>query len=125
MTRTLPRLAIALALASALSGCITFRTVNDGIARARIGETVRLGSVTIRPTAVVEDSRCPSGVQCVWAGRVRIAAELNGTPSELTLNVPQAVTGAGSVTLVEVYPAPRKDTTYFPDEYRFGFTLKR
>ena len=125
MTQTILRLALGAAICAALSGCITFRTVDDGIARARIGETVQSGKVAIRPTRVLEDSRCPAGVQCVWAGRVRIAAELDGAPAELTLGAPQATPGGARVTLVEVYPAARKDTTYFPEEYRFGFRVTR
>ena len=109
---------------AALSGCITFRTVDDGVARARIGETVRAGPVAVMPTSVLEDSRCPAGVQCVWAGRVRIAALLDGTRTELTLGQPLPA-GGGTLKLVEAYPAPRKGTTYYPDEYRFGFTFAR
>ena len=124
MKRTLPRLTLAAALVSALSGCITFRTVDDGITRARIGQTVQVGGISVMPTRVVEDSRCPADVQCVWAGRVRLAATVNGAPSELTLGVPASVAGA-ALTLVEVYPAARKDTTYYPDEYRFGFSARR
>lgn len=115
---------VALPLLAALAGCITYRTVDDGIVRARIGETVQVGPATIQPTALLEDSRCPAGVQCVWAGRVRIAAEMNGTRTEMTLGQPVSTAG-GSIVLAEAYPQARKDTTYYPDEYRFGFSAQR
>jgi hypothetical protein len=121
MTR---RPALAVMLALAVSGCVTFRTVDDGIARARIGETVVRSGVSIMPLAVVEDSRCPAAVTCIRAGTVRIAAEVSGTRTELTLGQPVAAAGA-SVSLVEVYPARRADTTYYPDEYRLGFRVSR
>jgi len=111
--------ALALLLLLALAGCVTIRTVDDGIARARIGETVLRDGHRIMPLAVLEDSRCPQGVACIQAGTVRIAAEIDGNRTELSLNQP------GPVTLVEVYPTRRKDTTYYPDEYRFGFRLTK
>jgi len=115
---------LMLAVPLALSGCITFNTVDDGIARARIGETVAVGPLRVTPEKLLEDSRCPAGVQCVWAGRVRIAARVNDADTELTLGQPVAA-GGGQVSLVEVYPPRRKDTTLYPDEYRFGFTFLR
>lgn len=113
----LPLLVPALALA----GCVTFRTVDDGIARARIGETVRVGAMSVQPVALVEDSRCPAETQCVWAGRVRILARVDGADTELTLGESKPL-AQGRLTLSEVYPVKRKDTTIYPDEYRFGFS---
>lgn len=119
------RAALALlALPLALAGCVTIRTVSDGISRARIGETVMAGPVSITPERVVEDSRCPAGTQCIWAGRVRIAAQVDGAPTELTLGQPVSARG-GNVALAEVNPPKRKDAELYPDEYRFGFTYTR
>ncbi|MFC3174813.1 hypothetical protein ACFOD9_11175 [Novosphingobium bradum] len=122
MTRP-PALALLVALLL-LGGCISIRTVDDGIARARIGERVAQGGVSIVPLALLEDSRCPAGVTCIQAGTVRIAADIAGVRTELALGQPASVAGA-SVSLVEVYPQHRKDITYYPDEYRFGFRVTR
>jgi outer membrane lipoprotein SlyB len=116
-----PLFALALAAALPLAGCVSFNTVNDEIARARIGETATAGPVRVAPLAVMEDSRCPVGTQCVWAGRVRITARIDdGAAVELTQGQPFAAAG-GTLTLVEVYPQKRADATLYPDEYRFGF----
>jgi len=121
----LPLLAAPLLLMTlALGSCVTFRTVDDGIARARIGQAVTRDGLTIVPLAMVEDSRCPQGVACIQAGTVRIAADVAGSRTELTLDQPVAA-GGGTVTLVEVYPRPRAETRYYPDEYRFGFRVAR
>ena len=120
MTQTILRLALGAALCAALSGCITFRTVDDGIARARIGEAVTRYGVRIMPLAVVEDSRCPTGVACIQAGTVRLAVEVDGARTELALGQP-----AARVSLVEVYPQRRAGVNLFPDEYRFGFRVAR
>lgn len=51
------------------------------------GETVVLKGVSIKFLDVVEDSRCPEGVNCIWAGRAIVRAEVtsNGKLEEKTL----------------------------------------
>jgi hypothetical protein len=74
---------------------------------AGLGESARLGDVTVRPLAILEDSRCPQDVQCVWAGRVRLRAAISGVPgeSEMVLGEPFALPRGGAVTLTAVEPA--------------------
>ena len=78
-----------------------------GTARRR-GQTVAVGGPKVTPLAVLEDSRCPAGVQCVWAGRVRISARIDlGSGSEtheLTQGMPVPVAD-GTLELVQVQPA--------------------
>lgn len=118
-----PLLAIPLA-ALALGGCVTYKIRDDGLTRARFGETAVVGGPRITPLTLIEDSRCPQGVQCVWAGRVRISVriETGAGPStrDIDLGLPIRVAD-GTLTLVEVYPDKRKDITIYPEEYRFGF----
>lgn len=79
-----------------------------GIVEVRLGGTARLGGLTVRPIAVVEDSRCPSDVACIWAGRLRLRAAVSGIgETELILGQPLALSGGGSLTLVAALPAPR------------------
>lgn len=92
----------------------------DGVVAAGIGETADLGGgLTVRPLEVVEDSRCPADVTCVWAGRLRLRAVVSGAARELTLGEP-----AGGVVLAVVKPGPWSE---WPSElgarprYRFGF----
>lgn len=98
-----------------------------GIAAAGIGETADLGDgLTIRPLEVIEDSRCPSDVTCVWAGRLRLRAAISGVSgeSELTLGEPLA-TPRGAVLFAIAKPSAWAE---WPDAelgprpaYRFGF----
>ncbi|WP_100865627.1 hypothetical protein [Novosphingobium kunmingense] len=117
-------IAIPLAVALVLPGCITYRNSSDGITRLRIGETGVVGGPSVTPLTVLEDSRCARDVQCVWAGRVKVTVRIDlGTGSQsrdLVLGEPQQVAD-GSLTLVEVLPEKRADQTIYPDEYRFGF----
>ena len=53
--------------------------------RLTLGETARRGGHTVRFVEVVEDSRCPEGVQCIQAGRAQIRVEVDGEPVVLTV----------------------------------------
>lgn len=97
----------------------------DGISRTMIGRTVSVGGPEVTPIAVIEDSRCPADVACVWAGRVRISARVDlGRGSEfheLTLGTPVPVAD-GALELVEVQPSKRAsdERALAPHDYRFG-----
>jgi len=70
----------------------------------------------------VEDSRCAEGTQCIWAGRVRLRAEIEppvgGHERTLVLGEEQQVTG-GTLLLHEVAPRPRAGSAIEPAQYRF------
>lgn len=112
--------------ALALSGCITYQNRSDGITRMRIDESAVVDGPRVTPLKVLEDSRCPVGTQCVWAGRVKVAVRIDTGPGsetrEMTLGEPQQVAD-GKLTLVEVLPVKKANETIYPDEYRFGFTF--
>lgn len=116
--------ALPLLLGLSLAGCVTFRTIDDGIDRARIGQTVVRSGISVMPIAIVEDSRCPAKVACIQAGTVRILADVAGSRTELKLDQPVAVAG-GTVNLIEVHPGLRAETVTYPDEYRLGFRITR
>lgn len=40
------------------------------------GESMIFGNKTLKFKEVISDSRCPEGVTCVWAGEVKILAEV-------------------------------------------------
>ncbi len=39
-------------------------------------KTARISKISINFVSVLEDSRCPEGVDCIWAGRARIQVTL-------------------------------------------------
>lgn len=51
------------------------------------GKTIILKGVSIKFLEVVEDSRCPTGVNCIWAGRAIVKVEVthNNEKEEKTL----------------------------------------
>ena len=94
------------------------------------GKRVRLagGNTRARFTAVVEDSRCPAGVQCIQAGRARVRLEVargSRPPVSIELGTdPEASTAsAGGVTwelqVVAPYPEAGRERRNADD----GLTL--
>ena len=115
MTRSLVLAAMALA------GCATAPPLpSDGIARARLNQRVYVDGPYVTPLRIVEDSRCPVGVQCVSAGRTRVAVRIDlASRSEIAVlrsDRPLQVAD-GQLSLVEVTPAAAGSR---PGAYRFG-----
>ena len=107
-----------------LAGCATTpepEAAHDGIARAGLNQRVYVDGPYVTPLAVVEDSRCPAGDQCVSAGRTRVMVRIDlGSRSEyreLCSDKPLQVAD-GQLALVEVQPTPAAGTR--PGAYRFG-----
>ena len=116
MIRALLLAALVLPLAAA--GCASSAPTVQAEAgvpfRLALGETAALDGHTIRFAEVVEDSRCPEGAQCVWAGRARIAVTVDG--QAIALDVPHAGDGGASaeaggldVAAQALEPAPSVD----------------
>jgi hypothetical protein len=90
-------------------------------AMAQIGETVRVHRMRVTPLRVLEDSRCPQNVRCIWGGQVRLSVRIDGATRELTLGKPVAVSG-GQLRLAAVAPEIRSVGHRIPPRaYRFGF----
>lgn len=112
-------LSVPLALVAACAMAAPPSAAHDR-AVARLGETVRLHGVRITPLRVIEDSRCPEGTACVWAGRVRLAVRIGGAVRQVTLGEPVPMVG-GTLQFASVVPPRRRDTVIAPRDYRFGF----
>ncbi|KKU49601.1 MAG: hypothetical protein UX71_C0010G0011 [Parcubacteria group bacterium GW2011_GWA1_47_10] len=52
-----------------------------------VGETKNVNGVRITLNKIVEDSRCPSDVQCIWAGRLVANVTLKSDTDEQTLDL--------------------------------------
>ena len=98
-----------------------------GTVTARLGEEVRLGDIRIRPLELLEDSRCPLDVTCVWAGRVRLRVAISTVGEQVMgQNQPIHVSEGRSLRLVAVAPPPWRNP---PPGYgadapkRFAFSL--
>lgn len=113
----------SLLVAFALAACQTVPVASAGTI-AGFGQVARINGLNVRPISLVEDSRCPIHVQCVWAGRVRILAEIGREQREMTLGEPVTI-GDGRLTLVSVEPAKVAGASVDARSYRFTFQFKR
>ena len=107
----------------ALTACATVPPVQS-IPTAGLGQIAAGNGLQIRPIEVVEDSRCPAAVNCVWAGKLTVRARMNGPGwtqiRDFALGVPQAV-DQHQVTLVSAEPQKQAGAEIDPRAYRFTF----
>ena len=84
--------------------------------------------LTIKPWAVTQDSRCPSDVTCIQAGKVVVAVNFQspkGILSTKELEVGNTITIEDiSVTLDQVMPYPVSTHKTTDAEYKFTFIVK-
>lgn len=101
---------MALSCAAALlSGCATpcLATVEPGRYTLSTGVPIPVSPTANLVLMRVDDSRCPEGVQCIWAGKIRyqVALESCGKTQQLTLERrQQPVEIAGTAMAVGVAP---------------------
>ncbi|MCA9737810.1 MAG: hypothetical protein KC645_09330 [Gemmatimonadetes bacterium] len=92
-----------------------------------VGEERPVGgsALRVRLAGILEDSRCPTDVTCVWPGNVRVALGLStgaGSTTPVQLNTalePRIAEWHGvRFTVVEVRPDPVSTDPISTDEYR-------
>ncbi len=119
---------VALPIAAlALGACATVPDAapvrSDGL--AYLGEATRIGALIVAPCAVVEDSRCPINVRCVWAGRAIVRTEVAGAGWRKTLNLTlgeRITTDGKQLALTSIEPGKLAGAQPFPPQpMLFGF----
>lgn len=95
----------------------------------RVGETYvpERGSSSYTLVAITEDSRCPLGVECIWAGLVgvQLSLEQEGNQSTATFagNPPILEQGDTLLVATEVRPYPREGKSIAEEDYRVTFSF--
>lgn len=98
-----------------------------------LGQRVQVGSLTVSPVAVVEDSRCPINARCVWAGRLVVRTQIDGRTvageawrdtAELRLGETYGTHGQ-VIALVSGEPDKTTDRETRAEDYRFVFEAGR
>lgn len=121
MKRLLPLAAVTLTTA-----CATLPPSPAG-PTASIGQIAVAGPYRVTPLRIVEDSRCPADVRCVWAGRLVIEAAVAGPGAaglrSLELGKGEAMP-TGMITLIDALPVRRSTDTPTPENYRFTFDFR-
>ena len=96
-----------------------------------LGQRVQVGDLTVTPTAVVEDSRCPINARCVWAGRLVVRTQIDGLAggerwsdtAELRLGETYGTHGK-VLALVSGEPGKTTDRETRTEEYRFTYEAR-
>jgi len=80
------KFALLFLASSILIGCAETKTSSAvGINEYKIayGETILIKKNEISFISIIEDSRCPTNVQCIWKGRAIIQFDVNGILKEI------------------------------------------
>ena len=96
-----------------------------------LGQSVRVGAVTVTPKSVVEDSRCPIDARCVWAGRLVVKTQIEGRTREgawrdaADMRLGETYGTHGQViALISGEPAKTTEHETQPTEYRFTYEAR-
>jgi hypothetical protein len=98
----------------------------------RVGQTAQLEELRVTFTRVLEDSRCPVDVVCVWAGNAKVELELlivGGVRSTAVLNStvePREVGFAGYLLrYLDLKPYPKSTGPLDPRAYHLTLIISR
>ena len=91
------------------------------------GEQVTLGVASVKLIKVLEDSRCPKGVQCIWAGEAKVLIEVTKrdgsskqgayTISQMSTGIPLFSEDGFVVNLKGLSPYPDSAHKINPEDY--------
>ena len=89
-------------------------------------------NLTVKFVSLVEDSRCPIGTNCIWAGNAKIKIEVsnrgrNKETFEVNTNLgPKGATYDGyQIELVDLTPVPRENIRINRNGYVATFSVTR
>jgi hypothetical protein len=100
----------------------------------RVGQWVTIEGERLRVTfsRVAEDSRCPEGVQCIWAGNAKVVLKLSKArrrASTMSLNTgadpKQAAYRGYEVRLVKLDPYPKENRRIRRGDYAATLVVSR
>lgn len=119
------------ASAPAAAQSVAVATTSGGAGRSSItvtvpfGQAARINRESFRPVAIIEDSRCPTRVTCVWRGRL-VVEFAHGRSHRIRLEdgKPLGISG-GRLTLVGATPRSQRGETIPPQSYRFQLRFER
>ena len=107
----------------------TSSTHGYGTATLRLNEIATFpDGLSIRPIAILEDSRCPQDVQCIQAGTVRLSVRMRSASGVSTnsLDLGSSITTeAQEITFLRVSPANKSTGRLSDADYRFTFEVRK
>ncbi len=105
--------------------------INENVSEftTKLGEKISVFGITFKPIEITENSLCPDGVQCVWAGRLLVKVEMDSstgaTSTIFELRSPKSYDGY-KITLENAEEISSKDNVEPEDaEYYFTFRIEK
>jgi hypothetical protein len=93
-----------------------------------VGESRVVNGVAVKLAAVKSDSRCPSDVQCAWAGNAELTIEIGTAPVSINSHLDPKSATAGGLTVgfvsLEPYPVSTRTTTGYRAELRIETAIR-
>ncbi|MCY7377652.1 MAG: hypothetical protein LH472_16970 [Pyrinomonadaceae bacterium] len=102
--------------------------------KVRVGKEKKFSrsKINVKFVALIEDSRCPEGVNCVWAGNAKIKVQISegsnaGETFEINTNLgPKGATFGGyAVNLISLTPTPKDNVRINKNSYTATFSIAR
>ena len=109
-------------------------TVLDHEIKLKIGESAKApgDDLKIEFDSVTEDSRCPKGVNCIWAGNAKVLLKVEkeaGKPASVELNTNIKPNTSRyleyELRLKELKPYPVADSTIKSSDYEVTLTVHK
>jgi hypothetical protein len=102
---------------------------SPGTGQILVGETKTIGGVRITVNKIIEDSRCPTDVVCIQAGRLVANVTLKSNTDQETVNL---ILGATSPKLFDIYkvslitaePSPHSSQSQATRVYKLTFKVE-
>jgi hypothetical protein len=98
----------------------------------RAGREASVAGLKIRFESVADDSRCPQGVTCVWAGNAEVVLKVKAAKGETAtiklntnINPKEASYQGYLIKLARLTPYPKKDEKIEPDHYEVVLVVSK
>ena len=107
------------------------QTTDNVTVKAGQQKSAKRSKLKIKFVSVVEDSRCPIGVNCVWAGNAKIKVMVTSARGTETFEMNTGLGPKGNqydgwaINLDSLTPLPRANVTTDPKSYQAKFTVTR
>ena len=113
---------------------MTVSAKDDAPIQVRVGKQKKFSrsKINVKFVSLVEDSRCPEGTNCVWAGNAKIKVMISrgsgaGETFEINTNLGAkgATFGGYAINLTDLTPTPKADVKINANSYTATFAATR
>ena len=125
---------LTLILTLVFGSVVTANAQKDSAIKVKVGKQKKFSrsKISVKFVSLVEDSRCPEGTNCVWAGNAKIKVFVsrgNGEGETFEMNTNLGAKGATfgeyAIYLTDLTPTPKANVRLNRNAYTATFTIAR